>query len=157
MNISTTEIDFLEQSNFIEGIYDSESLDHAVRAWKYIREQKELTIEVVLKVHRLLMSNHLRGVQLGKWRRCNVTVGGYLAPNWETLPIRMAMWIQTANRPTVIDDIIHDHVLFEKIHPFIDGNGRVGRILMNWEYLQINQPIRVIREEDRQEYYKLFK
>jgi hypothetical protein len=50
------------------------------------------------------------------------------------------------------------HVAFETIHPFVDGNGRIGRILMNWQRLQEGLPILIIHEGPEQmEYYKWFK
>lgn len=49
------------------------------------------------------------------------------------------------------------HVEYEIIHPFVDGNGRTGRMFMNWERLKGGLPILVIHEgEEQQEYYKWF-
>ena len=45
------------------------------------------------------------------------------------------------------------HVKFENIHPFADGNGRVGRLAMNYLLLLLDHPPIIIHEEDRKEYY----
>ena len=46
--------------------------------------------------------------------------------------------------------------LISEVHPFIDGNGRTGRIFMNWWRVKNGLPILVIKETARQEYYKWF-
>lgn len=45
------------------------------------------------------------------------------------------------------------HAKFENIHPFADGNGRVGRLAMNYFLLIHNHPPIIIHEEDRKKYY----
>ena len=55
--------------------------------------------------------------------------------------------------PLLLASVIHNQ--FEKIHPFQDGNGRVGRLLLNYILLKLNYPPVNIRLKDRSEYYKL--
>lgn len=45
------------------------------------------------------------------------------------------------------------HAKFENIHPFADGNGRVGRLAMNYFLIMHDHPPIIIHEEDREEYY----
>ena len=57
----------------------------------------------------------------------------------------------------IFDKIAKYHIEFEKIHPFEDGNGRTGRLLINYELLKNNLPPIVISKEDRVKYFELLK
>ncbi len=108
-------IEFLQESNAIEGVYDSKSLDDAVAAW-----------------HKTLAYRFVQPALLMKF--CLPTMRKSRNPDWKEL-----------------------HVMYERIHPFLDGNGRTGRIFMNWTRVKrCKLPVLVIKEEERQEYYKWF-
>jgi Fic family protein len=49
------------------------------------------------------------------------------------------------------------HIRYEHIHPFVDGNGRTGRMFMNWERLKAGLPLLVIKESKKYDYYDWFK
>lgn len=58
----------------------------------------------------------------------------YIAPAAQKVPLLVDEWNQFVNRKdSNLCNIAIAHFAFEKIHPFLDGNGRVGRILMNWQ------------------------
>lgn len=163
MSCSKEEIEFLQESNKIEGVYDEDSLDQAIEAWLFLREQEEMTVSIILKTHKILMLHqNLQPDQKGYFRRCGVSVGGRLGLNWLKVPEAMEEWCLDAMTSIKVpgrfgNNIKLDHIEFEKIHPFVDGNGRVGRLLMYWEYLKANIPILYIKEKNRREYYKWFK
>ncbi len=150
---------FLKESNAIEGVYDDLSLEQAKVAWAYLVKQEVLSIGVILKTHKLLMlQSNLLPDQKGYFRQENVRVGGYYAPQWQDVPQLMYKWCFEAMREYPPIDPLILHVEFEKIHPFVDGNGRIGRMFMNWMFLKRshNPSILIFEEKDRREYYKLF-
>ena len=53
-----------------------------------------------------------------------------------------------------LEDIAEFHIFFERIHPFADGNGRVGRLLMAYQAIQNNIVPPLIKNENRDEYLK---
>lgn len=160
-------IDFLQQSNYIEGEYCSESLDDAVEAWKFLIDKKHLTVGYILKTHGILMkSRELEEKYKGKFRDISVMVGGNVCPPAKEVAGRLERWLNNFNnidfeiendssKETMIK---HLHVRFEHIHPFVDGNGRIGRIILNWQRIKSGLPVLIINEGyEQREYYKWFK
>lgn len=49
------------------------------------------------------------------------------------------------------------HLEFESIHPFCDGNGRIGRVLLNYQLMQLGLPPIIIRDKEKRKYYDSFK
>lgn len=148
--------EFLQQSNFIEGVYDEDSLQQALYAWEYLTTEKEMKIGVVLKAHKILMLHqHLQPNEKGYFRTCQVWVGGREGLNWKYLYEAMEVWCM--NCWLYPKQWKKHHIRFEEIHPFVDGNGRIGRMLMNWERQKAGLPIKVIKESERQKYYNWFR
>lgn len=57
----------------------------------------------------------------------------------------------------IFSEIVRYHIEFEKIHPFEDGNGRTGRLLINYELLKNDLPPVVIAKEDRVKYFEFLR
>lgn len=163
-------VEFLQHSNWIEREYDSQAVEDAMQAWDYIMSIKRLTSEDLLEVHKRLMEN-LNPRIAGKFREVAVYVGGRAGANHYAVPQMIASLVEEVNasikeagssRSITTEDkekyAKQLHVRFEHIHPFEDGNGRSGRILMNWHRLQLGLPLIIIHEGDEQiEYYKWFR
>ena len=159
--ITEEEIEFLKHSNYIEGEYSESALEDAKKAWLYIRDKKKIKYSDILRVHSILMIR-LNPRIAGEMRHVSVMVGGHIMPNPESAYYQLLEWIEEINNMDIKDtDVLmlrEYHVNFENIHPFEDGNGRVGRILYNWSRLRIGLPIYIIHHGSEQlDYYKWFK
>ena len=161
--------EFLRESNTIEGVHSEEMFQDALKAWRYLARQKELTPEVVLETHRLLMVNSgLEGKYIGKIRDCDVFIGGRAGLSPNLIRGALSSWLKDVETSVKIpgEDGKHirlDHIEFERIHPWVDGNGRTGRMFMNWARMQAELPILIIHGDimtggnEQREYYQWFK
>lgn len=148
----------LEESNIIEGELDKESVDEAYAAWKFCIGHKEMTPDIIKHTHSILMKNRdLEDKYKGAWRDVPVWIGGNIK-NQPPIVIDSLIrdWCEDIKSHKTLDEIKKDHVRFEDIHPFIDGNGRMGRILMNWQLVKAKKPLCVILNKEKMDYYKWF-
>lgn len=155
LNQESNLIGFLKESNAIEDVWDDDSFKMAMFAWKYLEKQKELDVYIVQKAHGILMRNHgLQPNETGYFRHVPVWIAGREGLPWYVLPEAMEVWCQ--NAWLYPKNWKAHHVRFEQIHPFIDGNGRMGRLLLNWQRVKVGLPILVIKEKEKDRYYKWF-
>lgn len=121
----------------------------------------ELTSDTILLLHKMLITN-ISDVIAGRYRLPGeyVRVGTFVAPAPEHIErmIENAL-IEYKSQPDefFIDRIAKFHLEFEHIHPFNDGNGRIGRLLINYQLLRLGFPPVIIRNKEKKEYYKTFK
>jgi len=97
----------------------------------------------------------------GNWRRHNIQAfpGGMKPPDFTDIQPRVTDWVEAVNalaRPPerIADHIARLHSQFECIHPFLDGNGRTGRLLMNLLLVRLGYPPAIIFKRDRRRYLK---
>ena len=92
------------------------------------------------------------------YRAIQVFIRGsqHIPPAPEKIPNLMNYYIYNYNNDgqEIFDKIARYHIEFEKIHPFEDGNGRTGRLLLNYELLKNNIPPVIISKEDRVKYFE---
>lgn len=160
-------IEFLRESNAIERVYDEDSLQQAMYAWEYISAQEEITPHDILRTHKILMLNQkLMPDEKGYFRHCKVYIGGREGMEYKKISKAILHWCHDMNINSIHRDNTEQdkeeiskklHVEYETIHPFVDGNGRTGRIFMNWWRIKNGLPILVIHEgKEQMEYYKWF-
>lgn len=132
------------------------------RVMNYIstKSQEELSKKMILLLHKMLISN-IKDTIAGRFRKRGeyVRVGTHIAaaPKHIERLIEETLIAYTSNQDTYfIDSIALFHLDFETIHPFVDGNGRIGRVLMNYQLNRLGFPGIIIRDKDKKKYYKAF-
>jgi len=121
----------------------------------YLAGDEDITEELILRLHGILMN----GVRpdAGQYRRHAVRIMGVNLPttNYLRIPDFVPPLIRAVNGKNT--DIIHlaatTHAQFEQIHPFSDGNGRIGRLLLIAMLLKANLAPAIIRQNVKQLYY----
>jgi Fic family protein len=142
-------------------IFETKNLARVIAYINKRAKEQELNLEIILSLHKMLLSN-IRDDVAGRFRTDNeyVRVGSHIAPNPKEIKDRLEKMLAEYNatsHESIIKRIARLHLTFEYIHPFIDGNGRIGRVINN--YLLIREgfvPIN-IKFIDRKKYYEAFK
>lgn len=142
-------------------IFEAKNLERVVSYVNKRSKEQELDLDVFLSLHRMLISN-IRDDVAGRFRSGNeyVRVGSHIAPGPKEVKDRLQKMLAEYNasiHESIIKRIARLHLTFEYIHPFVDGNGRIGRVVNN--YLLIREgfvPIN-IKFIDRKKYYEAFR
>ena len=162
----------LEETSFLlfEGIVPREKslreihevINHK-KAFDCILNYKgDITKEFILKLYELVIINTLRQdlmSQIGKYRTVQVFIGGSIPPKPQDVPDKMGGLLRwySSNKKSLHPLVLasHFHAEFEKIHPFVDGNGRVGRLLINFIMRKNKLPMINIPKKRRFKYYEV--
>lgn len=142
-------------------IFEAKNLARVVSYIDKNAKDRELTLEIMLSLHKMLISN-IRDDIAGRFRRENeyVRVGNHIAPSPQEVVARLErMFVdyRAAGSENIIQRIARLHLVFEYIHPFIDGNGRIGRVINNYFLIRDGFVPINIKFIEREKYYEAFR
>lgn len=148
---------YIHESNLIEGIKNPKEDNQSLIAWTYLVDKRTITIPILLEVHRLITVNQLTRKEAGHFRNFDVMIGGRICPEPFIAEQLIHNWVKDFVEHWKTLDPIEMHVRFEKAHPWMDGNGRSGRMLL-WfhEHKLEKTPTLFLNKEKREVYYPLF-
>ena len=143
----------------VREIFEAKNL---ARVINYIRKskEKELNQELILLFHKMLIGGIDDNIA-GRFRQKGeyVRVGTHIAPAPEHVQrmIESIILDYASDLDTYfLDKIAKFHLDFETIHPFNDGNGRIGRVLICFQLQCLGFPMIIIRDREKKDYYKSF-
>ncbi len=162
--------EFLKESNYIEDVRSEDALKDAITTYGFLESlpaNMQFNAAALKTGHHILMRN-LSPRIAGYLRTIPVTVGGCLKPfiSRELIDADLKL-IMMDTQKSIKNDIKKPkeerenicktmHIRFEYLHPFEDGNGRMGRILLNLHRRALKLPFLIIKESEKDEYYKWF-
>ncbi|HCE42555.1 MAG TPA: cell filamentation protein Fic [Lentisphaeria bacterium] len=144
----------------VREVFEAKNL---ARIMEYIGNKSgeaELSTDLILFLHRMLIEN-INDTIAGRFRTAGeyVRVGSHIAPAPEHVErmIEEIMLEYSSDLTSYFADKISKfHLDFETIHPFCDGNGRIGRVIINYQLSRMGFPNVIIRDKEKKSYYKSF-
>ena len=140
-----------------EAINHKKALEHVLE--KISSDFSDLTLGFIKELGIIINENIS---DISGFRTVQVLILGaeHIPPKPEQVPNLMNYFIANYSKDTsenIFDKIARYHIEYESIHPFQDGNGRTGRLLINYELIKNNIPPAVIDVENRTKYYELLR
>lgn len=134
-----------------------ETVSHSKVFFMVFKEKKQLSEKVILDWHYSLFRETKPDIA-GKVREYLVRVGDYVAPDWQDIPKLLKeffLWYSMSRKiMQPVEFAARAHYKFEKIHPFGDGNGRVGRLIIAHILKNGGYPLLIIDYKKRKTYYR---
>ncbi len=144
----------------VRELFEAKNLSRVMAHKRSRAATGELDRDLILALHRMLLGG-IDDEIAGRYRQAGeyVRVGPHIAPAPEHVELMMEQITvaYTADLESwFLDKIARFHLEFESIHPFRDGNGRIGRVLINFQLLQLGLPRVILRNSEKRHYYRAF-
>lgn len=144
----------------VREVYEAKNLARVISYIRSRAKETEINKEIILLLHQMLISG-IDDEIAGRFRKLGeyVRVGTYVAPapeQVEKMITEILLKYTSDLSDYFLDKIAKFHLDFETIHPFCDGNGRIGRTLICFQLQRFGFPMIIIRDAQKKEYYKSF-
>ena len=150
----------LSRNVSLREVFEAKNLARVIEYTRKKVKESELGKDLIVLVHQMLIGG-IDDAIAGRFRGKGeyVRVGAYIAPAPEHVErmLETALLEYSSDLGTYfLDRIARFHLDFETIHPFCDGNGRIGRVIINFQLLQHGLPRIIIRNKEKDVYYRAF-
>ena len=151
----------LSRNVSVREVFEAKNLARLMEYKRARAKDSELNKELILLLHQMLIGG-IDDAIAGRYRQQGeyVRVGTHIAPAPEQVERMMDSILLEYSSDLgsyCLDKIARFHLDFETIHPFCDGNGRLGRVIINFQLLQLGLPRLIVRNSEKERYYQAFR
>ena len=144
----------------VREVFEAKNLAKVMEYTRGKALESDLSREMILLLHKMLINNIDDGIA-GRFRTTGeyVRVGTHIAPapeHVERMIEAILLEFAADHLNYFTDKIAKFHLDFETIHPFCDGNGRMGRVIINYQLMRSGFPTIIIRDKEKRIYYSSF-
>ncbi len=145
----------------VREVFEAKNL---ARVMEYVRDkmkERDMNVDLLIFLHQMLIGS-IDDKIAGRFRQKGeyVRVGTHIAPPPEHIERMIEALFEeyvSSLEGFAIDKIAKFHLDFETIHPFNDGNGRIGRVIINYQLQHLGFPVIILRDREKQDYYEGFR
>ena len=150
----------LSRNVSVREVFEAKNLARVTEYKRMRAKDSELDKDLILLLHQMLIGG-IDDAIAGRFRQQGeyVRVGTHIAPAPEQVErLIEAILVEYSSDldSYFLDKIARFHLDFETIHPFCDGNGRLGRVIINFQFLQLGFPRLIVRNSEKERYYRAF-
>lgn len=151
----------LSRNVSVREVFEAKNLARVTEYKRAKAKDSELNKDLIFLLHQMLIGGIDDDIA-GRFRGPGeyVRVGSHIAPAPEHVELMtddILIRYSSDLDSYFLDKIARFHLDFENIHPFCDGNGRLGRVLINFQLIQLGLPRIIIRNSEKERYYQAFR